>query len=916
VADQIIFTSAVRGIKPGASGYCTVLRSPGIRAALEQALEKISVFEHTKCNRGRVTYSYRQIEIRDTTYYALSRISDADKDYTGRTNFLAHHLVFQKEEIPDLSPADILLNWSGWCQQWKGEPREEPVDVQSLQQIPAIKPPVRIWKEQAIGADGAIKLASDTQSAFILRSQECTDSSLLQLLAEALSVRAKFNQSYKHSWTTTFSVGLAAVGSAKTFKWLALRATDDHALPKAGTVIDLDTTLPGSTTANEELSAIAREGEFRPAPKPIPLSSEKSVIDRLSTPESGRGAPQRGQRGRSAGKHEPRPIKLGLGNPTVGAGSATTRKPQKRKWPYALVCLMILSVSVGGVWFYLDQAKPSVNQNYERQYNDMLDLYDKHIDGGGSTDFRGKVENVFRRMYAAKNTQNSNRSLDEILQEMQGIDWGIISPTDEFDKNNHAEAFDVLREYLLKETKLDLVTKSESSEKSNDVSDTELDIGDAKEDNSKTKDPEVAIEAPKLEAAPVLDILKDDPTDDAGITDLGSVPTGKSKNIVILDPINLEDYDKVYFRQPGEEISIDRKANFNSDFKVAILSNSLGVLNKKHFSNVYNLDNDGKSLVSEAIGSPIAVNDKITNDSLSYAVSVNADKLIFIVGDRWNESVRVGEWNLGSSSAKTALQLLEDKFDADRVEIRLLAEGGIVAEKPDVPRGAKLTEEEDVSRGLFDAMSTSSGADDISEKTLGLFEEWVANEIISQLKKLVEEVKKKKNSKVGKPTKENDDMLISSYREIIKLTQKSKSIEAYFKAYQGEIDSLKSKEDQDDDELGGVIRAVGTILANANIKNNIRVESEDRKYDISFENEEWGVKYTSTVQKIQRRGASELSENLTRFLAKLKDVESFKEEKKEYKKALEIYEDTPRNWILIEFRRPQGDQVFATVKIK
>jgi hypothetical protein len=87
-------------------------------------------------------------------------------------------------------------------------------------------------------------------------------------------------------------------------------------------------------------------------------------------------------------------------------------------------------------------------------------------------------------------------------------------------------------------------------------------------------------------------------------------------------------------------------------------------------------------------------------------------------------------------------------------------------------------------------------------------------------------------------------------------------------------------------------------------------------YEISYEDGEWGLKYSFNAQTIQRRRGSELSKNLGQLLPKLKAVASSNQEKNEYNRALEEYKNKIRDWSLIEFRRPESGQVIATVKIK
>jgi hypothetical protein len=120
---QLIFTSAVRGIAPGSSGYCTVARTQDMREGLIARLEQLSVFQHVANGTHPVVLSHRIVNLRNSTFHVLSRIADAGLDYTNRTNFIAHHVVFQPHEIHGgCSPADFLLHWQGWKSEWVDAP--------------------------------------------------------------------------------------------------------------------------------------------------------------------------------------------------------------------------------------------------------------------------------------------------------------------------------------------------------------------------------------------------------------------------------------------------------------------------------------------------------------------------------------------------------------------------------------------------------------------------------------------------------------------------------------------------------------------------------------------------------------------------------------------------------------------------
>jgi hypothetical protein len=120
---QLIYTSAARGLTPGQSGYCTVARSRDLREALVPKLEKLSYYTPEQ-NHNPIVCAHRIVEVRGTKFHVLTRIVDAGLDFTKRRSFLAHHLVFDPEELRDAAtPAEIFLHWKGWLQNWHGDPQ-------------------------------------------------------------------------------------------------------------------------------------------------------------------------------------------------------------------------------------------------------------------------------------------------------------------------------------------------------------------------------------------------------------------------------------------------------------------------------------------------------------------------------------------------------------------------------------------------------------------------------------------------------------------------------------------------------------------------------------------------------------------------------------------------------------------------
>ena len=117
---ELIFTSVPTGINPGSTGYCTVAKHKDIDRLLERELETISFYELMDVEYKPVVHAYRVLRINTGTFYVLSRISFSGSDHTGRTNYLAHNLIFDESEVVSMqaSPADFFLDGRGWLSSW------------------------------------------------------------------------------------------------------------------------------------------------------------------------------------------------------------------------------------------------------------------------------------------------------------------------------------------------------------------------------------------------------------------------------------------------------------------------------------------------------------------------------------------------------------------------------------------------------------------------------------------------------------------------------------------------------------------------------------------------------------------------------------------------------------------------------
>jgi len=221
---QLIYTSAPQGVDVGRSGYCTVARSSTMGESLVQRLEQFSYYERLSEHGGeaeRTVFIFRNIDIRGKAYHVLSRIKDAPADYTGRTNFIAQHLVFTPDEVAKMpTPAVILRRWSGWKDHWEQEPRlfesESWAELDELQKRTFL--PAKLWYRETGDYGRAAGLIGLNSGAFA--AQDFSPATILDLLSEALELLQLEGPNWRAlAWQRTFSVGCQPQDNSADFRW-------------------------------------------------------------------------------------------------------------------------------------------------------------------------------------------------------------------------------------------------------------------------------------------------------------------------------------------------------------------------------------------------------------------------------------------------------------------------------------------------------------------------------------------------------------------------------------------------------------------------------------------------------------------------------------------------------------------------
>ena len=279
---QLIYTSAPRGIVAGRSGYCTVARSAKMREPLMLQLEKFCYYQHLSLTGGqeRPIYSCRIVDIRGTRFHVLSRIQDAGLDFTGRTNFIAHHLVFTPEEIRQFpTPPVILREWPGWVKSWTKDPqmleKEDWADLTAFAGRSSV--PAQTWQRVTGDAVNGYGLL-EARAGASFRVDDQADETVLELIAESLElleVRDTRRDFHTTAWNYTFTTSMQEQDNPADFRWRCIHS-DNPAANRFATPDCRALSAVQATKLTGEETNFARTG--RQPPKFVKLAADNYDI--------------------------------------------------------------------------------------------------------------------------------------------------------------------------------------------------------------------------------------------------------------------------------------------------------------------------------------------------------------------------------------------------------------------------------------------------------------------------------------------------------------------------------------------------------------------------------------------------------------------------------------------------------------
>jgi hypothetical protein len=132
---ELIYTYAPKGLRPGTQGFCTVAMSRGLATATVQLLETLSASYRSGPRGGPTAISFIQISVGSKVLHILSRIASIPGP---RPNHLAHHIILDSAERSAAGPAWLASHPNLFITAWQEPPRH--LSVRSLPAGPELPP--------------------------------------------------------------------------------------------------------------------------------------------------------------------------------------------------------------------------------------------------------------------------------------------------------------------------------------------------------------------------------------------------------------------------------------------------------------------------------------------------------------------------------------------------------------------------------------------------------------------------------------------------------------------------------------------------------------------------------------------------------------------------------------------------------
>jgi hypothetical protein len=206
--EELCYTSIAQGLDRGKTGFTVAGRTSAMSKTLSEQAEKLSGFDALDSNnpmgyaREPVQYSHLVMRLSAGRSHIVTRRAACPPDYTGRSNFLAHHALLSEAEAAACrgGPAALAAHDGFLMTKWEGDARSLP-----NRPVPALidrGPSAAAFEAAGLDAGWAASLADrlldpGTRQTWLIYSP---DMNILGMVADVLSQVDPANR-----WAMTFA---------------------------------------------------------------------------------------------------------------------------------------------------------------------------------------------------------------------------------------------------------------------------------------------------------------------------------------------------------------------------------------------------------------------------------------------------------------------------------------------------------------------------------------------------------------------------------------------------------------------------------------------------------------------------------------------------------------------------------------
>jgi hypothetical protein len=336
LSQELIYTSAPRGLKLGSQGFCTVACTQGMSAALMERLESLSGYRHVygpqdpRASQNPIAFSHLHLAVAGRQVHVLSRIAAFGLNYTRRSNKLAHHVVLEPGELPRGGPAWLLACPNFTRRVWD----HPPGFLAAFPAVPAGDSPAavcRLWQEATgdAGWGGVLAESALGGAGRLVYLVFPPGRELLPLFQESLALLPEGLR-----WRVTFNTYFTKLPAGIDCQWRGVLAgsievREAARLPQA---LVLDVCRPLGQAVGGACVAIARTGAAAPlTPRPL-LSATRAAVHV-----------------REAEEYALAPL-AGIWDPTQLPPAVAIKRPKRKpsaQWPWLLAGSTLVLVLLG-----------------------------------------------------------------------------------------------------------------------------------------------------------------------------------------------------------------------------------------------------------------------------------------------------------------------------------------------------------------------------------------------------------------------------------------------------------------------------------------------------------------------------------------------------------------------------------------